>query len=213
MTAFDDVRFPLDIALGSRGGPERRTDIVALGSGAEMRNARWKHAVRRWDAGFGVKTLGRLADVVSFFEERRGRLRGFRWRDRLDFLSSQPGQNIAATNQVIGTGNGVQTIFQLSKAYGAGEGAYHRPITKPVAGSVKIAVGGVEKTHNSHFTVDHLSGIVSFLSGHVPGVGAIVTAGFQFDVPVRFDTDFLEIDLAAFEAGTVPSIPVIEIRN
>jgi uncharacterized protein (TIGR02217 family) len=212
MAGFDDVRFPVDIALGARGGPERRTDIVTLGSGAEVRNARWQHARRKWDAGFGVKTFARLAEVVSFFEERRGRLRGFCWRDRLDFHSAAVGMAISATDQRIGTGDGAQASFQLVKSYGAGQGGYQRPITKPVAGTVRIAVGGVEKTHNSHFTLDHLTGIVTFSAGHVPAAGAAVTAGFQFDVPVRFDTDFLEVDMAAFEAGTVPSIPVIEIR-
>jgi uncharacterized protein (TIGR02217 family) len=213
MTAFDDVRFPLDIALGARGGPERRTDIVTLGSGAEMRNARWRHALRRWDAGFGVKTLARLSEIVAFFEERRGRLRGFRWRDRLDFSSGPFGQAVTAGDQMIGTGNGETTHFQLVKIYGAGEGAYARPITKPVNSTVRVAVDGVEKTHNFHFAMDHLTGIISFLPGHVPEEGASVTAGFQFDVPARFDTDFLEVDLASFEAGTVPSIPVVEIRT
>ena len=83
MTAFHEILFPLDIALKSAGGPQRRTDVVVLGSGAEERNARWAHSRRRYDAGYGVKTFDALAQVISFFEERRGRLYGFRWRDRL----------------------------------------------------------------------------------------------------------------------------------
>ena len=84
MPAFHDVLFPLDIALGARGGPQRRTEIVTLGSGAEERNARWRHSRRRYNAGYGVTSLRQLSAVVAFFEERRGRLYGFRWRDRLD---------------------------------------------------------------------------------------------------------------------------------
>ena len=83
MSAFHEILFPLDIALKSAGGPQRRTDVVTLGSGREERNARWAHSRRRYDAGYGVKTFEALSQVVAFFEERRGRLHGFRWRDRL----------------------------------------------------------------------------------------------------------------------------------
>ncbi len=212
MTAFHDVRFPLDIALGARGGPERRTEIVTLGSGREVRNARWAHARRRWDAGFGIKTLERLAEVVSFFEERCGQLHGFRWHDRLDFSSAAAGQGIAPLDQMIGIGDGMTGVFLLMKTYGAGSVAYKRPITKPVAGSVRIAVGGVEQVAGTHFEVEHLTGEVTFLPAHIPPASASITAGFRFDVPVRFDTDFLEVDLSNFDAGAVPSIPVVEIR-
>lgn len=91
MTAFHEVLFPLDIALNSTGGPQRRTDVVTLGSGAEERNTRWAHSRRRYDAGYGVKTFEALSQVVAFFEERRGRLHGFRWRDRLDHSSAASG--------------------------------------------------------------------------------------------------------------------------
>ena len=106
MTAFHEILFPLDIALKSAGGPQRRTDVVVLGSGAEERNARWAHSRRRYDAGYGVKTFEALSQVVAFFEERRGRLYGFRWRDRLDHSSAAPDAAVAATDQVIGTGDG-----------------------------------------------------------------------------------------------------------
>ncbi len=106
MTAFHEVLFPLDIALRSAGGPERRTEIVTLGSGREERNARWAHSRRRYDAGYGVKTFEALAQVVAFFEERRGRLYGFRWRDRLDHSSAAPGAAVTALDQAIGTGDG-----------------------------------------------------------------------------------------------------------
>lgn len=208
MAAFHEVRFPLDIALGARGGPERRTEIVTLGSGREQRNARWAHARRRWDAGWGIKTLAALAEVVAFFEERRGQLHGFRWRDRLDHSSAPHGQAVTPIDQVLGTGNGVRTQFSLTKSYGSGDDPYLRPIAKPVPGSVRVAVNGAEV--GSAATVDATTGTVTFATP--PVAGALLRAGFEFDVPVRFDTDFLEVDLAAFEAGAIPSIPVIEIR-
>ena len=137
MNGFHEILFPLDIALGARGGPERRTDVVALGSNREKRNARWARSRRRWEAGYGVKTFADIGAIVDFFEERRGRLYGFRWRDRADHSSAPPGR--------------------------------------------------------------------------APAAGAAVKAGFLFDTPARFDTDYLEIDHTGFEAGEIPKIPILEI--
>jgi uncharacterized protein (TIGR02217 family) len=212
MPDFHEILFPLDIALKSAGGPERKTEIVALGSGREERNARWAHSRRRYDAGYGVKTLDALSAVVAFFEERRGQLHGFRWRDRLDHSSAAPGASVSPLDQAVGTGNGTATVFQLVKTYGSVYAPYQRPIAKPVAGSVRVAVNGVEQAAGSAFSVDTTTGTVTFLSGHVPGSGATVRAGFLFDVPVRFDTDYLEVDLSAFAAGSVPRIPLVEIK-
>ncbi|MFN3659578.1 MAG: TIGR02217 family protein [Pseudolabrys sp.] len=212
MTAFHEVLFPLDIALRSAGGPQRRTDVVALGSGREERNARWAHSRRRYDAGYGVKTLDALSQVVAFFEERRGRLHGFRWRDRLDHSSAAPGEAVSASDQALGTGDGATATFQLAKTYGSVYSPYRRPIAKPVPGSVRVAAAGVEAEEGTEFTVDSTSGLVTFLPGHIPAGGAGVTAGFLFDVPVRFDTDYLEVDLSAFAAGAIPKIPLVEIR-
>ena len=211
MIAFHDVLFPLDIALKSAGGPQRRTDVVSLGSGREERNARWAHSRRRYDAGYGVKTFEALSQVVAFFEERRGRLYGFRWRDRLDHSSAAPDTVVSATDQVIGTGDGMMAIFALCKTYGSLYSPYLRPVTKPVRGSVRVAVAGVE-VEDGAFDVDPTTGVVTFRPGHVPATGAAVTAGFLFDVPVRFDTDYLEVDLSAFAAGVIPKIPLVEIK-
>ena len=212
MTAFHEILFPLDIALKSAGGPQRRTDVVALGSGAEERNARWAHSRRRYDAGYGVKTFEALSQAISFFEERRGRLYGFRWRDRLDHSSAAPDAGVAPTDQAIGIGNGVTAAFALTKTYGAAYSPYQRPIAKPVAGSVHVAVAGSEVVEGTAFSVDATTGVVTFLAGHIPAVGATVTAGFLFDVPVRFDTDYLEVDLSAFAAGAIPKVPLVEIK-
>ena len=212
MPAFHEVLFPLDIALKSAGGPERKTEIVAVGSGREERNARWAHSRRRYDAGYGIKTHAALAAVVTFFEERRGRLHGFRWRDRLDHSSAAPDAAVSPLDQPIGTGNGTTATFQLMKTYGSIYAPYGRPIAKPVTGSVRVAIGGTEVAIGTAFTCDVTTGAVTFLSGHIPAAGAAVTAGFLFDVPVRFDTDFLEVDLSAFAAGAIPKIPLVEIK-
>ena len=210
-TTFHDVRFPLDVAIKSSGGPERRTDVVTTASGREERNQRWAHSRRKYDAGYGVKSFAALFEVLAFFEERRGRLYGFRFRDRLDWKSSLPNAAIAPTNQSLGTGDGVQNSFRLIKRYGAAFAPYSRAITRPVASSVRVGVAGIEKNAGVAFDIDPATGVVVFRSGHIPTVGQAVTAGFVFDVPVRFDTDFLDVDLEAFEAGAIPKIPLIEL--
>jgi uncharacterized protein (TIGR02217 family) len=210
MTSFHEIRFPLDISTQARGGPERVTEIVVTSSGREQRNARRAHARRRYEAGYGVKSANALSQVMAFFEERRGRLYGFRWRDRSDYKSCAPTQDISPLDQIIGTGDGAMRSFQLIKTYGQDFAPYQRAIVKPVAGSVRVAVAGVE-WDKSTFDIDVTKGLLTFRVGHVPPQGAAVTAGFLFDVPVRFDTDYLEIDYAAFGTGGIPKIPLIEI--
>ncbi len=209
--AFHEIRFPTSISRGALVSPERKTDIVVLGSGFEERNSRWADSRRAFNAGYGVKTLKELYDVVSFFEERRGRLHGFRWKDPLDFKSCAPGEQISDQDQVIGVGDGVQADFNLQKTYGESYSPWLREIKKPVSGSVLVALDGVSKSESQDYNVDFNSGIVSFLSGQIPANGASVTAGFEFDVPVRFDSDKLEINLANFESGAIPDIPLVEI--
>jgi len=209
MTAFDDVRFPTAISRGATGGPERRTEIVSLASGREQRNTRWALSRRRYNAGFGVRSLDELHAVIAFFEERRGRLHGFRWKDHADFKSCPPQADISPLNQPLGTGDGTTASFQLVKSYGAGLRNYLRTITKPVAGSVRLAVNGTETTF---FTTDITTGLVTFTAGHIPPAGVVLTAGFAFDVPVRFDTDHLAINLASFAAGQIPDIAIVEIK-
>lgn len=211
LAAFHEVRFPLAIGFNAKGGPERRTEIVTLGSGAEERNARWAHSRRRYDAGPGVRSLTDLARVVSFFEERRGRLFGFRFRDPLDAGSTLPGQALTALDQVIGIGTGSLATFQLTKTYGAGSTLYVRPIVKPVTGSVLVAVDGQLQTIGTMADIDITTGVVTFRSGAIPRPGQRVTAGFVFDVPVRFDNDQITINFDGFRAGQIPSIPLVEI--
>ncbi len=209
---FHEVRFPTSISHGSMAGTQRRTQIVVLGSGREERNSNWADSRRHYNAGYGIKTLDDLYEVMEFYEERRGRLHGFRWKDRLDYKSCKPSKTPQPTDQVIGTGDGAQVSFQLSKTYGGAFSPWQRDITKPVSGSVRIAINGIEQTLINDFSLDTLSGDILFQSGAVPAIGALITAGFEFDVPVRFDEDTLEINLEHFDAGQVPGISIREIR-
>jgi uncharacterized protein (TIGR02217 family) len=201
LSNFHEVSFPVPLALAASGGPERKTEVVTLASGAEARNALWAGSRRRWDVGSAVTRLDTLQTVVAFFEARGGRLNGFRFRDALDDRSCAPGAAVTATDQVIGTGDGETTAFQLVKAYGT----YSRHILKPVAGSVLVAVDGVA----TPAAVDETTGIVTL--GTAPAAGGAVSAGYRFDCPVRFDTDRLDVNLEAFGAGRVLSIPLIEL--
>ncbi len=210
--SFHEIRFPTAISRGAQGGPERRTDVVVLGAGFEERNSRWAASRRSYNAGYGVTSLDALYEVIAFFEERRGRFHGFRWRDHADWKSGPPGAPTTPLDQDIGTGNGSTLSFQLRKTYGALHAPFVREVRKPVAGTVKIAVGGVTKSAGTHFSVDATTGLVTFVPGQAPGSGASVTAGFEFDVPVRFDTDKLDINLSGFRSGAIPSIPIVEIR-
>lgn len=207
---FHDVRFPASLSFGSVGGPERRVEIVTLANGYEERNAPWAHARRRYDAGFGLRSLDDLGALIAFFEARSGQLTGFRWKDWTDYKSSLASREPASDDQFIGRGDEVQTIFQLTKSYRSGEAEYLRPITKPVAGTVKIEIETVLLTEGVDWALDAATGLITFAAP--PGPNAEIKAGYEFDVPVRFDTDAVLASVASFRAGEMPSVPVIEVR-
>ncbi|MFE9082844.1 phage distal tail protein, Rcc01695 family [Brevundimonas sp. NPDC003935] len=201
--AFHEVRLPARLAFGSTGGVERRTEITTLGSGFERRSTPWAEGRRRYLIGAGLKSLDDMAALTAFFEARRGRLYGFRFRDFADFKSCAPGEAVAAMDQRIGTGDGVRRMFRLGKTYGD----HVRRIAKPVEGSARVAVNGVETTA---FALDHLTGEMTLATP--PMSGAVVTAGFVFDTPVRFDADRIEVTLESFGAGRMVAMPLIEVR-
>lgn len=208
--AFHDVRYPTNLSFGSSGGPERRTEIVTLVNGFEERNSPWQDSRRRYDAGHGMRSLDDLETLIAFFEARRGQLHAFRWKDWSDYKTCRPSQTVSATDQVLGTGDGVRTVFQLVRVYASGGQSYTRILAKPVAGTVKVAVNGVARVAGTDFSVNTDTGAVTF--NVPPGAGLAVTAGCEFDVPVRFDTDRISTSLATFQAGEIPSVPVIEVR-
>ncbi len=208
--AFHDVRFPANLSFGSVGGPERRTEIVTLTNGFEERNSPWAHSRRHYDAGVGLRSLDDVERLIAFFEARAGQLHGFRWKDWADYKSCPASQAVDYEDQLIGTGDGVTRAFQLRKTYSSGGVDYVRPITKPVAGTVKVGLQGDHQSEAVHFTVDTATGVVSFLEA--PAEGARITAGFEFDVPVRFDTDLIQVSVQSFQAGDLPQVPVLEVR-
>jgi uncharacterized protein (TIGR02217 family) len=208
--AFHEIRFPANLSFGSVGGPERRTEIVTLANGFEERNTPWAHSRRRYDAGVGLRSLDDVETLIAFFEARIGQLHGFRWKDWSDFKSCAPSATPLAGDQLLGLGDGVATVFPLQKTYVSGLQTYVRPIRKPVAGTVRVALANDSKVEGLEYTVDVETGEVSFVLP--PAGGVRVTAGFEFDVPVRFDTDVIQTSVASFQAGDVPNVPVVEIR-
>ena len=208
MSGFHNVSFPLRLARGAVGGPERSTEIFELGDGREVRNSAFAGSRRRWEVGSAIRSLDELAQITAFFEARRGRLHGFRFRDPADFKSCSPSSAPSPLDQLIGVGDGSTTTFQLSKAYGDVAASYTRPITKPVAASVRIAIGGSELVPTA-FTSDAATGKVTLVIAPLAGVE--VRAGFVFDTPARFDTDRLDVALDAFDAGRVVSLSLVEI--
>jgi uncharacterized protein (TIGR02217 family) len=195
VTGFHDVRFPDAVARGATGGPEYSTDVVSVASGYEQRNQNWDLARGRWDISTGIRTREQMAEVIAFFRARKGRAYGFRFKDWSDFQVE--GQALALTASPL--------VWQLVKRYASGGSEEARIITKPVAGSVVVRVDGNIVSP----AIDHLTGRVTFDTE--PAVQPY--ADFEFDVPVRFDSDHLAVTMRHFDSAIVPSIPLIEIRG
>lgn len=208
--SFHEVRFPASLSFGSAGGPERRTEIVTLANGHEERNSPWAHSKRRYDAGLGMRSLDDVQLLIAFFEARMGQMYGFRWKDWSDYKSGLSGNEVQYDDQEIAFGDGVTVDFPLVKVYRSGLHTYARPISKPVAGTVRVGVAQDEMTNTIDYVVDETSGLVTF--AHPPEPEHPITAGFEFDVPVRFDTDHIHTNMASFQAGDVPDVPIVEVR-
>lgn len=224
-----DIEFPRDIAQGCQAILERRDEVVTLASGHEETNQRWTHARRSWAAGLGIRSKRDLAKVVAIFEEVRGRANSFRFRDWLDWQSGggtgphDSDNPVGGTDQPLGaplpgsseyqvaTGDGVTTAFQVVKRYGL-VNPYLRPIALPHAASLRVAIDGAEVA--SGWSVSAQGGVITFNSAPPPG--SALTAGFTFDVPVRFAQNTLSVEWAYFNetggAGAAPDITLIEKR-
>ena len=209
MQSFVETRLPARLAFGSTGGVERRTTVVSLASGFERRASPWADGRRRYLVGQAIRSLADAAALLAFFEARRGRLVGFRFHDFADPASAPPGAAVTPLDQPLGVGDGAGVSFQLSKTYGDGADAYVRPIRKPVAGTVGVAVAGQALAADA-FAVEAATGVVTL--ARPPAPGQAVTAGFAFDVPVRFDTDRLDVTLEGFDAGRVLAAALVEVR-
>ena len=196
---FHEVQFPPDIAYGATGGPEYMTSVVSMASGYEQRNANWSAARLKWNVASGLKHQTQLNTLIAFFRARKGKAYGFRFKDWTDYK---------ATAQAIGTGDGTTKAFQLVKSYASGAGSETRTITKPVLGTVVPYLGGIKQT--SGWSINAATGILTFTVA--PAQGVAVTADFEFDVPVRFDTDSMAVSIEQFDLHQWSDIPVIEIR-
>lgn len=207
---FHEVRFPVNLSFGSVGGPERRTEVVQLTSGYEERNTPWAQSRRRYDAGVSLRSLDDIAVLIAFFEARRGQLYGFRWKDWSDFKSCAPSRQPEFRDQHIAVADGLAREFQLTKTYASGGHGYVRPIAKPVEATVLVGISTDEQVLGVDFELELDRGLLRF--AEPPDAGEVITAGFEFDVPVRFDTDTIQTSVASFQAGEVPNVPVVEIR-
>ncbi|MFL4471503.1 TIGR02217 family protein [Tateyamaria armeniaca] len=207
---FHEVRFPASLSFGSVGGPERRTEVVTLANGFEERNTPWAHSRRRYDAGLGMRSLDDVETLIAFFEARMGQMHGFRWKDWSDFKSANASGTTQYDDQTIAMGDGVKGVFPLLKTYRSGPHDYARPITKPVSGTVRVGLGRDEMKEGVDYEVDLTTGLITFQ--HPPERDVEITAGFEFDVPVRFDTDQIQTSVASFQAGSVPNVPIVEVR-
>jgi len=207
---FHDVRFPPSLSFGSLGGPHRQTDVVTLANGFEERNTPWAHSRRSYDAGLGMRSIDDLQALIAFFEARMGQMYAFRWKDWADYKSGKADVPVAFDDQSIGFGDGETAAFQIYKTYRSGDQSYKRPITKPVAGTVRVGLEQDELQEGVEYEVDAATGIITF--AHPPDPDVEIFAGFEFDVPVRFDTDRILVSVESFQAGQVPDVPVIEVR-
>ena len=202
---FEDVHFPIAIGAEASVIPGYSTNVVCSASGHEYRNVNWAQARMRFDAGPGVRGEAEMQELISFFRARRGAAVAFRFRDPFDHSSNRMTDVSGSADQPLGEGDGERTSFELVKHYGESEA---RRITRPVPGSVRVSIDGIEQVGG--WSLDS-SGVVSF--AEPPATGAIVAAGYLFDVPVRFADDRLEINRATFLAGEAPSVPLIEVRE
>ena len=198
--AFVEIAFPSDIAYGSSGGPEYSTDIVITHGGYEQRNINWSQARAKYNVAHGVKTQAQLDALIAFFRTRKGRADGFRFKDWSDYK---------VVAQVIGIGNGTNKIFQLIKTYTSGSVTETRTITKPIASTLLVYINAVLQS-GSAYSLDSITGKITFVAA--PANAAIITADFEFDVPVRFDTDRLSATLDSYGVNSWSDIPLLEVR-
>ena len=203
MIPFDDVAYPLTLGRDAAASAEFSTSVAVTASGHEYRNALWSDARMRYDVGPGIRSEAELGTLIAFFRARYGPARGFRLRDPFDFSSAAMTGTPSASDQRIGTGDGMASRFRLVKNYGEQQ----RRITRPQPGSIRIAVGGVETAAWRY----EAGGWIVFDSA--PATGAPITAGYLFDVPVRFAEDRLDVSGVSFAAGEAPSVALIEIRE
>jgi uncharacterized protein (TIGR02217 family) len=193
---FDDVRLPVDIERGATGGPGFQTTVITLANGDESRNQEWEASRDKFNIGYGIQKRADMEAVYSFFMARRGRARGFRFRNWLDYQVKE---------QAVGIVEGEPTQRQLIRPYSDGAVSTYRIVTHPVEETLRVYVNNVL---TESYTLED-NGVLVF--GADPGNN--VKATFEFDIPARFDNDDLNVQLNTYMEGTFPSIQIIELRQ
>ncbi|GAA4026905.1 hypothetical protein GCM10022281_01910 [Sphingomonas rosea] len=204
VNTFEDVDFPLELGLKAEVCACFSTTVSTSTAGFEQRNVNWSQSRLRFDVGPGVRSVGDLQTLLRFFRAMRGNATAFRFRDPLDHSTTADNAAPLATDVTIGIGDGSSLNFPLSILYGSGE---LRRITRPVAASLRIAIDGSET--GAWSLLD--KGIIEF--EQPPTAGALITAGFLFDVPVRFEQEQLAVSQTTHLAGEAKAIPLIEVRE
>lgn len=207
MSFFETPRFPTNISYDSAGGPNYSTRVVRVKSGHEKRNQNWSYPLHQYDVAYGIKSITDLEDLISYFHVAQGRTHGFRYKDWGDFQSCGAKGTLDDEDQTIGTGDNAEVDFQLVKVYTQGAYTLSRYITKPVSGTTVIALDGVNQA--AGWSVSTTTGVVTF--DVAPGSTVVVSAGYQFDVPCRFDTDSLSTQLLDYRNASSQVI-LTEIR-
>lgn len=208
---FHDVRLPDDVERGAQGGPRFKTTILTLGSGFEKRNIEWSQSRGFWDIGYGIQNKEDFTRVIDFFYAREGSAHSFRYKDWGDF---------ELTSQVIGTTDTSTTDFQIFKDYVSGAITYTKEYTKIVTGTATVLVNSISQTvvydtapAAGEVSINTLTGILTLGSTHAATTGEDIDVTCEFDFAVRFDTDSLDVNLSTFDAGSVPELPIIEVRG
>ena len=205
----DDVRLPEKWSKGSTGGFGFSTEVVKTDDGGVETNENWAVPLRRYEIAHNVKTPDDIGLLRAFHGARRGASRPFLFKDWIDYTSKPDGVSGAGmTDQPLGIGDGSTVAFQLVKRYADSVSPLDVPTLWPVSGSVLIAKDGIAAP--TGWTVNRGTGIITFSAA--PSLGVVLTAGFQFDVPVRFEDDLLRISWDTINSRSAGSVPLEEYR-
>lgn len=195
---FNETRLLDCVAYGSEFGQEFSTRIVSLRNGFERRNINWSMPLGRHSINYNALKPEDHIKVRGAHMASMGSAIPFRFKDWTDYR---------AAGELIGEGTGSSQLLQLVKSYSFGPVTLQRIIKKPVATTVVIYVDG---TPNAA-TIDFLTGLVTITATE----GAVITWSGEFDVPVRFESDRLDVEPVAHmqnDFALTCSVDLVEVR-
>jgi uncharacterized protein (TIGR02217 family) len=209
--AFHDAQLPSDVERGAQGGPRFKTTILILGGGLEKRNIDWATTRAEYDISYGIESKADYSDVIEFFYARQGRAHSFRFKDWADF---------EITDQTVLTTDGSTATVTMFKRYTSGGVNFDRTITKPLASGWVVTVNAVSQTvvydtspAATEVAINTTTGVITLGSTHAATSGQAVNITGEFDVPVRFDTDALDVNVETFDAGSMPQLTLVEVKG